>query len=137
MSMTVRVKIGIALVLIIVVGLSFLLLYLPNYWLRQFNISSVMVDDHPVQAYAYIGKPTDNEADAFLLVKIQGVGSFLFNFDEERFREVSSREFVQLYRGAFTFKPMSNGPWFAPLPSRNVNEFRVVSSNGHTIIVRL
>jgi hypothetical protein len=134
--MTVRVKIGIAFVLIIAASVSLLIFYMPEHWLRQVSFASVTVDDHPVQAGVYIGKPTDNEADAILLVNIQKVGSFLFNFDEEKFQEISSHQFVQLYRSALIFKPMSNGPWVEPLPSRNLNEFRVISLSGHTVIVR-
>jgi hypothetical protein len=44
---------------------------------------------------------------------------------------------VRMYVGAVTFKPMSKGPWVQPLPFLNVDEFRVLSSKGHTIIVIL
>jgi hypothetical protein len=136
--MTIRVKFGIALLLIIVACLSLLFFYLPEHWLRQVtNFATVTVDGSRVQADIYLGQPTTNEADAFLLVRIPSEGSFLFNLLDEDFREISSREFIRLYRGAVTIKPMSTGPWVQPLPFLNVDEFRVRSSNGHTVIVRL
>lgn len=136
--MPVRVKFGIALVLIIVVCLSLLFFYLPEHWLKQVtDFGRVTVDGRSVQADIYLGQPTANEAEAFLLVRIPGEGGFLFNLLEEDYREISSREFIRLYRGAITLKPMSAGPWIQPLPFLNVNEFRLRSSKGHTITVSL
>jgi hypothetical protein len=136
--MAVRVKFGMAVVLIMVVCVSLLVLYLPDHWLRQVtDFATVTIDGSRVQADIYLEQPTTNQADAFLLVRIPGEGSFLFNFLDEDFREISSREFIRLYRGAVTLKPMSTGPWVQPLPFLNVDEFRVRSSNGHTVIVRL
>jgi hypothetical protein len=129
-------KFGIALILMAAACVSLWLFYFPEHWFwRVTNFANVTVDDRPVQADVYIGHPTYNEAEAFLLLNIQGVGTFLFNFEEETFRKVSSQDFVRLYWGALTVKPMSNGPWVQPLPFRNLNEFRVVSSNGHNVTV--
>jgi hypothetical protein len=135
--MTVSSKLGMVLVLFIVAIVSLGLLYAPEHFLRQVKFANVLVDDRPVQADAYIGHTTSNEADVFLLVRIQSVGSFLFNFEDEKFREVSSNEFIRLYRSAFTFRPMSRGPWVEPLPFVKLNEFRVKSLNGHIVIFRL
>jgi hypothetical protein len=138
MRTTFRVKFGIAFVLIIVTFMLFLFFYLPKHWMKQVtDFGSVTVDGRGVQANIYLGHPTTNEAEAFLLVRVPGEGSFLFNFLDEDYREVSSHEFVRLYRGAVTLKPVSTGPWTQPLPFLNVNEFRVRSSNGHTITVSL
>jgi hypothetical protein len=126
-----------ALALIIIACVSIGLFYLPEHLLREVKFVNVLVDNRPVQADIYLGHSTSNEADAFLLVRIRRVGTFLFNFDAEKFREVSSNEFIQLYRSAVTFRPMDRGPWAEPLPSPNMNEFRIISSNGHTVIVRL
>jgi hypothetical protein len=134
--MTARLKFGIALVLIVAACVSLLLFYLPGHLLWQVDFVNVLVDGRPVQADVFIGHPTGNEAEAFVLVKTQSAGNFLFNLEEENFREVSSREFVRLYRGALTFKLMSEGPWVKPQPFRNMNEFRAVSTNGHTVTVQ-
>jgi hypothetical protein len=136
--MTVRVKFGIGLILTIVICLSVLPFYLPDHWLRRVtDFGPVTVDGRRVQAEIYLGQPTSNQAEAFLLVRIPGEGNFLFNFLDEDYREVSGNEFVRLYRGAVTLKPMRTGHWVQPLPFLNVDEFRVRSSNGHTVIVKL
>jgi hypothetical protein len=136
--MTVRIKFGIALVLIIIACMSLLLFYLPEHWLRQVtDFATVTLDGRRVQADIYLGQPTTNEAEAFLLVRIPGEGSFLLNFLDENFREISTHEFVRLYRGVVTFKPMSGGPWVPPLPFLTVDELRIRSSNGRTITVKL
>lgn len=82
------------------------------------------------------GIQTENEAEAFLLVNISGVGDYMFNFEEESYRQVSRSEFVSLRAGVVTFKPMNKGRWLTPLPFHNLNEFRVPSSTGQLIIVR-
>jgi hypothetical protein len=118
--------------------MSLLFFYLPEHWLRQVtDFGAVTVDGTLVQADMYLGQPTTNEAEAFLLVRVPGEGSFLFNFLDEDYREVSSREFVRLYRCAVTLKPMGTGPWTQPMPFLKVDEFRVRSSSGRTIIVRI
>jgi hypothetical protein len=132
--MTIRLKAGIVLVVSTVVLLWF---SYPEHWLKHVSkLATVTVDDRPVPAEAYLGHPTENEAEAFLLVNISGVGDYLFNFEEESYRQVSRSEFVRLRGGVVTFKPMSKGRWLKPLPFRNLNEFRVDSSTGQLIIVR-
>ena len=134
--MPLRLKAGIALVLVFATVVLLWFSY-PEHWLTHMSkFATVMVDDHPVPAEAYLGHPTDNEAQAFLLVNISGAGDYMFNFEEESYRQVSRSEFVRLLGGVITFKPMSKGRWLAPLPFRNLNEFRVASSTGQLIIVR-
>jgi hypothetical protein len=128
-------KFGLALVLVLVTSVALLVFFVPEHWLRAVNFATVTVDGRPIQSSIYIGHTTTNEADAFLLVRIPGEGSFLFNFLGETYREASEYEFVRLYRSAVILKPMSKGPWFEPLPSVNLNEFRIHSSRGHTIVV--
>jgi hypothetical protein len=99
------------------------------------SFATVTVDNHPVNAEAYLGNPTDNEAEAFLLVNINGVGNYLLNLEEETYREVSSREFVHLPGGVVIVGPISKGQWVTPLPFKNLNEFRV-SSRGQLVIVK-
>lgn len=135
--MKIWLKLGIAFVVVAVVYVCLLLFYAPEHWLRQVpNFASVTIDDRPVHADMYIGNPTHNEAEAFLLVHVNSGGDYLLNFDGETFREVSSKEFVSLHWGALIFKPVSEGRWVAPRPFLNVNEFRLTSSTGHIVIVK-
>jgi hypothetical protein len=133
---TPRLKAGaIIAVLFLVCGLVFFLL-VPEHLLRRANnFAAVTLDGRSVSADAYIGNPTMYESDAFLLIRTGGNGNYLFNYGET-FRPVSSYEFVPLHWAVFLLKPMSNGPWREPLPTRNINEFRVAAPNGHTLIVR-
>jgi hypothetical protein len=132
-----RLNVGIALVVLVGTTVFLWFSYVPEHWLRHVSsFAQVTVDDRPAKAEAYLGNPTDDEAETFLLVNISGVGDYLFNFEEESYRQVSSREFVRLRGGALTLKPMNKGKWLQPLPFRNVNEFRVASPTGRLIIVR-
>jgi hypothetical protein len=50
---------------------------------------------------SYLGHPTDNEADAFLLVKMDYRQPYLFNFEDEKYREAATQQFVRLPGGIF------------------------------------
>jgi hypothetical protein len=112
------------------------LLYSPKHWLRRIDWATVKVDDHAVPATVYTGNPIGREAEAVVLVHVPGVGNYLLSFDTEKYREASSQEFVRFYIGAWTFKSMLAGQFGDPLPSQQMNEFRVASSNGHTVVVQ-
>lgn len=134
---TIRFKAGaIIAVVFLVCALLFFLLGPEHLLRRANNFTAVTLDGRSVNAEAYIGNPTIYESDAFLLIRTSGKGNYLFNFDAETFRPVSSYEFVPLHWAVFLFKPMSNGPWLAPLPTKNTNEFRVAAPSGQTLIVR-
>jgi hypothetical protein len=133
----IRLKAGAIIALLFLVCAVLFFLLVPEHWLRRANnFATVTLDGRSVSADAYIGNPTMYESDAFLLIRTSGNGNYLFNFDGETFRPVSSYEFVPLHWAVFIFKPMSNGPWREPLPTKNINEFRVAAQNGHTLIVR-
>ena len=135
--MSIKLRLAIALILVAAMLVALWFWYLPEHWLGQAkNFATVTVNDRPVQADTYIGNPDGNEADAFLLVRINAGANYLFNLDAETYREVSSREFVRLGRGLFVFKPVSRGKWVSPLPFRNVNEFRVKSLSDQLTVVR-
>jgi hypothetical protein len=110
--------------------------YSPEHWLSRTTFATVRVDDHPARADLYIGNPTHREAESIVLVRVPGVGNFFLNFLDENYRETSSHEFVRLPRGIWTFRSMREGHFVAPLPSRNLNEFRIASSNGHIVTVQ-
>jgi hypothetical protein len=124
---------ALALTVIVLVVLWFV--YSPEHWLRRVNLVTVKVDDRVVPASVYIGNPTNSEAEAVSLIHVPRVGSYLFSFDGEKYREASNREFIRLPFGAWTFKSMVNGRFAEPLPSRSLNELRILS-NGHIVIVQ-
>ena len=111
--------------------------FTPEHWLRRVpTFGTVTIDDRPVNADLYLGNPTINEADAFLLVRIRGTGSYLFNFLDETYHEVPSKDAIPLHWGAIVIRPMSEGPWVTPLPSKDIDEFRVVLSAGKILKVK-
>jgi hypothetical protein len=112
------------------------LVYAPEHWLMPVTFGTVTVDERPVRADVYMGHPTQNEAEAIAFVHVPGVGDYFLDFEGEAYREASNREFVHVNRGVWTFRPMNKGPFGAPLPFRRMNEFRLSSSNGHTVAVQ-
>jgi hypothetical protein len=111
------------------------LIYAPAHWLTPFA-GAVTVDEHPVEADLYIGHPTNNEAEAIAFVHVSGVGDYFLDFDQEKYREASSKEFIRFKRGVWTLAPMNKGRFVPPLPFREINEFRLPPSNGHTVTVQ-
>ena len=71
--------------------------------------ASRLVDAVPVPATVYIGNPRQSEAEAIALVHVPNVGDYLVDFSEETFRQASKPEFITLYYGAWTWKPMTHG----------------------------
>jgi hypothetical protein len=133
---TSRVKLGAASALILLICAVIFILLAPEHLLRRVN-AVVTVGGRPVYFVACPGNPTLSEADGYLLVKIAGEGNCFFNFDNGTFREVSGYEFVPLHWDEVVIKPMSVGPWRAPLPDQNLNEFRFAARNGHIVKVML
>jgi hypothetical protein len=88
-----------------------------------------------VSAAVYIGNPTSNEADAIALVHVPSVGNYLVDFSSETFREASSDEVVVLNVGAWTWNPMKQGQFRAPLPFLHVNECRIPISDGRVMTI--
>jgi hypothetical protein len=121
--------------LLTLVGGGAWFLYVPKHWLTPF-IGTVTVDERLVRADLYIGNPTDSEAEAIAFVHIPGIGDYLLSFDQEKYREASSNEFMRFKRGVWTFKPMNEGSFVSPLPFTGMNQFRLRSSNGHLVIVQ-
>src|SRR6266702_5477648 len=106
------------------------LVYASAHWMAQVSWATVTVDERPVVADAYIGNPTENEAEAFLLIHVPELGDYLLNFDGENYREASSNEFARFYRHAWTFRSMDGGHFIRPLPPQTNNQFRFLS-HGH------
>lgn len=122
------------LLLVLAVGV-FWFFYAPTHWLTPFP-GTVTVDERPVKADLYIGNPTHNEAEAIAFVHVPGVGDYFLDFEEEKYREASGHEFIRFKRGVWTFTPMNQGRFVAPLPFRRMNEFHITASNGHTVAVQ-
>jgi hypothetical protein len=130
--MRLRVWLPLALALVAVVSAICVLSYAPAHWLHRVrDFGAVTIDGRPAQADVFIGHPTDNEADAFVLVHLSGT-NFLLNFDDEKFRSVQADEFISLHWVVVFFKPVDKGNWVAPLPSQNLNEFRI--PNGDKVV---
>jgi hypothetical protein len=134
---TIRLKAGAIIAVLFLVCALLLFLLAPNHLLRkENNFAAVTLDGRSVNADAYLGNPTLYESDAFLLVRTGYNENYLFNFDDGTFRPVSNYEFVPLHWAVIMFRPMSKGPWRAPLATKNTNEFRVAAPDGHTLTVR-
>ena len=113
----------------------FSIAYAPQHWLERLDIATVKVDDYAVPGAMYIGNPTQSEAEAIAIVHVPGVGDYFLDFGEETFRTASKHEFVTLPFGAWTWRTMSRGDFRAPLPFRNVNEYRIPLSGGRVLTV--
>jgi len=111
--------------------------YAPAHYLSRANFGTVTVDDHPAGAYVYLGHPTDMEAAAFALVRIEhGGGDYLLNFDSEKVRPASESEYVCIPGGVWFLRSMQRGTFAESLPPRQMNQFRVRSGDGHVITVQ-
>ena len=107
-----------------------------RHWMTQVNWVTVEVDGlEAVQAESYIGNPTDNEADAFLLVHSPDAGDYILSFGNESYRVATSKEYIRLRRHAWTLKPIGDGQFINPMPFERLNEYRI-SSGGHLVKVR-
>ncbi|MGA3132149.1 MAG: hypothetical protein ABSD59_15190 [Terracidiphilus sp.] len=107
--------------------------YVPKHLMRQFDIA-VTVDGHPIKAEAYIGQPTDSEAEAYVLVHTPSVGDYLLNFDSESYREASEHEYIRAKQQAWFLKPMQEGR-FEPPSRMKLNEYIIVS-HGHLVTIQ-
>jgi hypothetical protein len=133
--MRLRLWLPVALTLVAVVFGICVLSYAPAHWLHRIgDFGAVTVDGRPVRADMFIGHPTNNEADAFVLVHLSGA-NFLLNFDDDKFRTVQADEFIRLHWGVVFFKSVDKGNWVTPLPSQNLNEFRIPSGD-HVVRVQ-
>ena len=133
--MRIRLATGTAAIVLVLIALCFY--SSPEHWLRHVpNFATLTINGRRVEAESYLGNPTDNEADAFLLVKMDHRQAYLFAFEDEKYRQVATHEFVRLPWGAFLLSRMSRGPWQEPLPAIGMNEFSIKSSAGQLIVVK-
>ena len=110
--------------------------YAPAHYLSR-DFATVAVDDHPVAASVYLGHPTDMEAEAFALVRLEhGGGDYLLDFDSEKVRPANGSEYVRIPGGVWYLRSMQSGAFAEPLPSRQLNQFRILSRDGHIVTVQ-
>jgi hypothetical protein len=111
--------------------------YAPAHYLRRIDFASVTVDDHSFEASVYLGHPTDMEAEAFALVRLEHAGgNYLLDFDSERVRPANGSEYVHIPGGVWYLRSMQSGTFTEPLPPRQMNQFRVLSRDGRIITVQ-
>jgi len=104
--------------------------YSPAHWLKRWDYGSVNIDGHPTPASLYIGNPSDSEAEAIVLVHVPGLADYFLSFEEEKVRVATKHEYVPLPGGVWCFRSMRNMVFTDPLPSKQINEFRIASPNG-------
>lgn len=111
--------------------------YVPAHYLNRVDFVTVTVDDRPVAASVYLGHPTDMEAEAFALVRLEhGGGDYLLDFDSENVRSANGSEYVRIPGGAWYLRSMQSGAFAEPLPPRQLNQFRLLSRDGRVITVQ-
>lgn len=111
--------------------------YAPAHYLGRIDFATVTVNARPVAASVYLGHPTDMEAEAFALVRLEhGGGDYLLNFDSEKVRAANLTEYVRIPGGVWYLRSMQSGTFAEPLPPRQLNQFRVLSRDGRVITVQ-
>ncbi len=131
MSSTKKSLIGLALATVVCGLLWFF--YVPEHWMTRVGFAKVSLDDRAVPADVYMGHPSDNEAQAYVLVHTSTAGDYFLNFEDEKYRNASADDFLRTPWGAWTLKPMPHGPWNSPLPFLQINEFRITASDGRVV----
>ncbi len=101
--------------------------------MKRFNVA-VTVDGHPISTEAYIGQPTDQEAQAYVLVHVPNVGDYVLNFDEESYREASEHEYIHGKQQVWFLKPMQEGRF--ELPSGMKSDEYILTSRGHLLTIK-
>ncbi len=79
--MSSRSRNAIAMVLGVVICVFSWLGLMPEHWLAHVkDFGTVTVDGQQIQADTYLGHPTNREAEAFLLVRTNVMGSYAIQF---------------------------------------------------------
>jgi hypothetical protein len=111
--------------------------YAPAHYLRRVAFVTVTIDDQPVAARVYLGHPTDMEAEAFALVRLEhGVSDYLLDFDSGKVRLASRSEYIRFPGGVWYLRSVQLGTFAEPLPPQQLNQFRVLSRDGHVVTVQ-
>ena len=127
-----------ALLLAVLVPLAaawFLVGAVPSHWMRHIDFGTVKVDDLQVRADIYFANPT-GEAEAVALVHVKDAGDYFLDFGSEKVRQASPSEFLHLFGGIWSYRSLPQGAFREPLPSPNLNEFRIPTQDGHAVSVQ-
>ncbi|HET6845167.1 MAG TPA: hypothetical protein VFK06_26290 [Candidatus Angelobacter sp.] len=110
--------------------------YFPTHWLTRVDFGIVKIDEHRVDAEISFGNPA-GEAEAIALVHLKDGRDFFLNFGTEKVRRGTSSEYLRLFNGAWCIHSMQKGLFRAPLPFRNLNEFRIATEDGQVVTIQL
>ena len=128
---------SLALVAVVAAGWLWFTVF-PEHWMRRVDLGTVKVDDRPVQAEIYFGNPTFYESDIVALVHLKDGIDYFLDFPTERVREGKPSEYVRLLGGVgvWCFRCMQDDGFREPLPSRNLNQFRIAAQNGRIVTIQ-
>ncbi len=110
--------------------------YAPSHWLRKWGYGNVTVDGHPATASAFIAHPWDSEADAIVLVHVPAASDYFLSFGEEKVRIAGKHDYIRFPWGAWSFASLQDMAFVEPLPSHQINEFRIASPQGAIISIQ-
>jgi hypothetical protein len=110
--------------------------YAPAHWMGNPGPGTVTINGERADATVYFGYPTDSEAEAVALVDIPSAGDYFLSFGTEKVRYGTNREFVRLPGGIWVFKSLRQMSFVAPLPPKELNQFRIESPDGRLIEVQ-
>ena len=110
--------------------------YAPSHWLSEWNYGNVTIDGHPTTASIFIAHPWDSEAEAIVLVHVPAVSDYFLSFGEEKVRVAAEHEYIRVPGGVWSFRSLREMVFTEPLPSQQINEFRIASPRGGVVSVR-
>ena len=109
--------------------------YVRHHSMTKVSWASVLIDNEQTSADVFIGHPTENEAQAYLLVCLPKQGDYFLRFEYEDYRKADAGEFHRFSRHVWTRKPIGSGVFLKPLPFTHLNEYRL-PLNGHLVTIQ-
>ena len=110
--------------------------YAPAHWLGEWDYGQASIDGRPTSASVYIAHPWDSEADAIVLVHVPAASDYFLSFGEEKVRLAGKHEYVRLPGGVWCLASLRDMAFVQPLPSHQLNEFRIASPQGGVVSVQ-
>jgi hypothetical protein len=110
--------------------------YAPAHWLRTWNYATVTVNGRPSPASAFIADPWNSEAEAIVLVRVPAASDYFLSFGEEKVRLAGKHEYIRLPGGVWCLPSLRDMTFVEPLPSTQMNEFRIASPQGSLVSVQ-
>jgi hypothetical protein len=124
-----------ALILLFLVGTIFFFEVVPKHWMQRFEASAA-IDGRSVPVDAFIGNPTDSEAEAVVFIRVPQAGDYFFDLGSEKYREGLSSETIRVGPGIWTLKPMGSGRYVEALPFKEVNQVRLSLKDGRVLTIQ-